>query len=125
MYTPRLFLLLALACTAAGAQTSGPAASPLPADGRGNAPLVQEQSAEREGRRPERRIERLRVEDEGSRIDELRVGGETQSITVQPKGSALPQYEMTMPSRPAQNRSVVREGGESTGSQRVWNFLQF
>lgn len=42
----------------------------------------------------EKRTERIRLEDAGARIDELRVGGETQSITVQPKGS-MPAYQIT------------------------------
>ncbi len=36
----------------------------------------------------EKKIERIRIEDDGTRIDELRYGGETQSITVQPKFGA-------------------------------------
>jgi hypothetical protein len=41
----------------------------------------------------EKRTERIRIEDAGSRIDELRVGGETKTITVQPKGG-MPAYEV-------------------------------
>ena len=41
----------------------------------------------------EQRIEAIRHEDAGSRIDELRVGGETKSITVTPKGD-MPPYEL-------------------------------
>ena len=41
----------------------------------------------------EARSERIRIEDAGSRIDELRVGGETRSITVQPKGG-MPAYQV-------------------------------
>ena len=41
----------------------------------------------------ETRTERIRVEDSGARIDELRVGGETKTIDVQPKGS-LPAYQI-------------------------------
>lgn len=41
----------------------------------------------------ERRIERIQIEDGGARIDELRVGGETKSITVQPKGG-MPGYDV-------------------------------
>ena len=41
----------------------------------------------------EPRIERLHVEDAGASIDELRVGGETQSITVKPKGG-MPSYQV-------------------------------
>ena len=41
----------------------------------------------------EKRTERIRIEDAGARIDELRVGGETLSITVQPKGG-MPTYQI-------------------------------
>jgi hypothetical protein len=41
----------------------------------------------------ETRTERIQVDDGGARIDELRVGGETRSITVQPRGR-LPSYEV-------------------------------
>ena len=41
----------------------------------------------------EKRTERIRIEDAGSRIDELRVGGETKTITVQPKGG-MPSYDV-------------------------------
>ncbi len=41
----------------------------------------------------EQRIERIQVEDGGARIDELRVGGETKTITVQPKGG-MPGYDV-------------------------------
>ena len=41
----------------------------------------------------EKLAERIRIEDAGSRIDELRVGGETKTITVQPKGG-MPAYDV-------------------------------
>ncbi|AGX87634.1 hypothetical protein [Candidatus Symbiobacter mobilis] len=41
----------------------------------------------------EKRTERIHVEDTATRIDELRVGGETQTITVQPK-SSMPAYQI-------------------------------
>lgn len=41
----------------------------------------------------EKRIEVIQIEDAGARIDELRVGGETKNITVQPKGG-MPAYEV-------------------------------
>ena len=74
--------------------------------------------------RPEQTIQRIRIEDAGSRIDEIRVGGETQSIVVQPKtGTVLPPYEVrpanTSPgAAPSTNRS------DTTGP-RVWNVLKF
>lgn len=41
----------------------------------------------------EKRTERIRIEDTGARIDELRVGGETKSIDVKPKGD-MPAYQV-------------------------------
>lgn len=41
----------------------------------------------------EKRIEVIQIEDAGARIDEVRIGGETKSITVQPKGR-MPAYEV-------------------------------
>ncbi len=41
----------------------------------------------------QRRVEHIHVEDVGARIDEVRVGGETQSITVQPKAN-MPAYQV-------------------------------
>ena len=41
----------------------------------------------------EKRTERIRIEDASTSIDELRVGGETRSITVQPKGD-MPSYQV-------------------------------
>ncbi len=55
----------------------------------------------------EPRIERIHVEDSNARIDELRIGGETRRITVQPK-AALPAYE------------IAPDGG-----QRSWKVLDF
>ncbi len=59
-------------------------------------------------------IERLRNEDAGTRIDELRVGGQTQSITVQPKND-MPAYEV---------RPHDAQRSQSAG-QRVWNLGRF
>jgi hypothetical protein len=41
----------------------------------------------------EQTIEHIHVEDASIRIDELRVGGETKSITVEPKGG-MPSYQV-------------------------------
>ena len=107
-HTATALLLLAL-CTAASAQNAAPAP---------DAP----QATSNE--RPQKAIERIRTEDAGSRIDEVRVGGETQSITVQPKtGSNVPAYEV----RPADNAKGSAPGstpGGTTGS-RVWNVMKF
>jgi hypothetical protein len=69
-------------------------------------------------------IQRIRIEDAGTRIDEVRVGGQTQSITVQPKtGIAVPAYEIK-PSDNARGAAPSSSNGDTAGS-RVWNVLKF
>lgn len=70
----------------------------------------------------ERAIERIRTEDAGSRIDELRVGGETQQITVQPK-LPVPSYEI----KPAEGArgNAPATGSNDTNGSRVWNIFKF
>lgn len=74
------------------------------------------QNKEQAADKHNQRIERIRVEDGGSRVDELRVGGETKSISVQPKVGNLPAYEVQ-----PQNT----EGADGTNGRRVWRALQF
>ena len=69
------------------------------------------------------KIQRIQVEDEAVRVNELRVGGETQAITVQPKDSALPAYEI-QPSDGARTRPDTRGFSESK-PVRVWNVFSF
>ena len=77
-------LPLLLACGLAWSQTptattpAAPASATVQPDDRG---------------RPQPRVEHIQVEDSNARIDEVRVGGETQSITVQPKGG-MPTYQV-------------------------------
>lgn len=72
--------------------------------------------------RPDQKIERIRNEDATTRIDELRVGGQTQQITVQPKtGGAA--YEV----KPAEGARGTAPGTTSndTNGSRVWNVFKF
>lgn len=55
----------------------------------------------------EKRTERIRIEDGGSRIDELRIGGVTKSIDVQPKGG-MPAYQIA-----------------PTSGERSWKIVDF
>ena len=73
-----------------------------------------------DGRRNQK-IEHIRVEDKGARVDELRYGGVTQNITVQPKND-MPSYEV-MPSDPSRQGSAATGGGDK--GPRVWNVLKF
>ena len=66
--------------------------------------------------RGNQRIERIQHEDGGSRVDELRVGGETKNITVQPKVGNVPAYEV---------QPENREGADGTNGRRVWRAIQF
>jgi hypothetical protein len=67
-------------------------------------------------------IQRIRTEDAGSRIDELRVGGETKQISVQPK-TAVPAYEVKPPEG-ARGTPPPSTSNDTNGS-RVWNFFKF
>lgn len=81
-------------------------------------------AAPAQGQRPDQRIERIRIDDAGSHIDELRVGGETQSIVVTPKGG-MPAYDITPDST---IRSLTRgERGNigAGGGTRTWKVLGF
>lgn len=101
-----LLSIAALAATAAAAQTPAPAESAQAGEARGR----------------NQKIERIRIEDGGNRIDELRVGGETKNVTVQPKGGA-PAYEISPTDLSRSRPSDNRDGGPT--GKRVWNFLNF
>jgi hypothetical protein len=75
-------LPLLLACGLAWSQTA-----PLPSHA-ASATVQRDTPA-----RAQARVEYLQVEDAGARIDEVRVGGQTQSITVQPK-DGMPAYQV-------------------------------
>lgn len=70
------------------------------------------------------RIERIHVEDSGARIDELRVRGETQSITVTPKGK-LPAYEVEPASANRGPSAGERGNASAGGGTRVWKIFGF
>ena len=74
--------------------------------------------------RPDQRIERIHIEDAGSRIDELRVGGETQSILVSPKGG-MPSYDVIPDRGNSQLTRGERSSSGNTGGTRVWKVLGF
>jgi len=102
---------LLLGCLATGlVQAQNVAPAPAPAE-----------QADKTGR-PEPRVETIRHEDAGSRIDELRVGGETKSITVQPKGGA-PAYDVGPESTNRNPASADRERG--AGGSGGWKINSF
>jgi len=72
----------------------------------------------------DQRIEHIEVIDSGARVNELRVGGETQNISVQPS-NGMPAYEV-VPANGARNRRIdERDGGSGSVGQRVWKLISF
>lgn len=92
----------------------------LPALAMAQAPLEREPAGEP---RKNLKIERIRVEDAGNRIDELRVGGQTMNVTVQPKAD-VPAYQF-LPADLARSRPADGRDGLATRTPRVWNVLGF
>ena len=114
MRAASLLLLLSLAASPLLAQNP-------PGNAVQAAPDASEPRTAPQGDKNNQRVERIRVEDEGSRVDEVRVGGQTQSITVTPKVGDMPAYEV-QPSEGVRNLS--RSSSDTTGP-RVWNMLKF
>ncbi len=94
------YLLLPLLLASGLAWSQTPAAAPTTAPASAAAP-----TSARAAVQP--RVEHIQVEDAAARIDELRVGGETQSISVQPK-SGMPAYQV-----------------EPKSGERTWKVLGF
>ena len=65
-------------------------------------------------------VQRLVSEDDHVRIDELRVRGLTQRLTVQNKDGGAPGYDI-LPASPGQDPSK----GHDAAGQRVWQLLSF
>ena len=109
---------MALACAApllaAHAQTA-PQPAPAP-------PEVQAGSAADEGRKTQR-VENIHVEDAGASVDEVRYGGRTQSINVQPKAN-VPGYQV-LPDDGGRSRQGAAETSSGGNGPRVWNVLKF
>lgn len=75
----------------------------------------------REPASPRDRIERITHEDSLTRIDEVRVGGQTQSIDVTPKNGA-PAYQIQPDTPGSTDSSGKRTGNAGRSSWRVLNF---
>jgi hypothetical protein len=84
-----------------------------------------DEAADGAGRRqPEPKVQVTVIEDDGARIEELRVRGQTQRITVQPKGAIKQGYEIV----PADGARDMSEGGSTSrgaAGKRVWRLFTF
>jgi hypothetical protein len=76
------------------------------------------------GQTIEPRVERQVLEDDGVRIEELRVRGQTQRIVVRPKVGIDRAYEI-LPADAGRDPSQGRGGSQGVAGQRVWQVLSF
>jgi hypothetical protein len=91
----------------------------MPAHAQTGAPLSP--AAEAPAAQPgDQRIERIRHEDALTRVDELRVGGQTRSITVSPKTGA-PAYEIA----PLPGGESPADARNSSAGKSRWRILNF
>ena len=65
-------------------------------------------------------VQRTVIEDDAVRIEELRVRGQAQSITVRPKMAGARPYQI-LPGNTGRDPSQARDGA----GQRVWQMLSF
>ena len=94
-------LLITLTVLAAGGARAADAPAPAPAE---------------PPEKPEPVVEYTIIEDDGARIDELKVRGEAQAVSVRPKGPIKSPYEIVMSKRGSSGGAV---------GQRVWHVLSF
>ena len=69
-------------------------------------------------------VDHLVHEDEGSRIEELRVRGETKRIVVKTKAPLKGEYEI-LPDNAAKGVPQAPNGSRGVAGQRVWQVLAF
>ena len=114
-----VFFRAGLATLALAASAGGWAQAPAPAS-KASAPAsgaVVTRDEVRLDRRTQR-VEHIHTEDAGSRVDEVRSGGETKSITVQPKTN-VPPYSV----QPADPTNMgAGEAAPGAPGRRVWKF---
>lgn len=112
MHASRTLLCLALSALAGSVhaqEAKAPAASPA-------APAAATLA--------EPRVQNIVIEDEGSRIEELRVRGTTQRITVKPKVGTTQGYEIIVGDGSRDLSDGVNTSRGAAG-KRVWHLLSF
>jgi len=99
------------------------AQNPPPAESSAR-PAEQQPEKDKAAGRQNQKIERIHIEDSRNKIDELRVGGETQNITVQPKSNA-PAYQVMPNGERARNEGQADSSASDSGSRVWWNVFKF
>jgi hypothetical protein len=121
---PILLLSLSTAWGQATITAPAPSAAAPATAAPATAPATLERAQPAPGSRADQRIEHIQVEDKSVRIDELRYGGETQNITVQPT-NGMPAYEI-VPANGARSRPQgERDAASGNSGQRVWKLFNF
>ena len=114
---------MALSSTACLAQAAAPTpakkATGVPNAPKATAPAIDESAGSNEPR-----VQQTVVEDDGARIDELKVRGHTQRIVVSPKRGGTAPYEIITGDG---SRDLGDGANTSRGAagKRVWNVLKF
>jgi len=73
---------------------------------------------------PDAKVQQTVIEDDSNRVEEVRVRGQTQKVTVQPKNSSLPGYEIIMGDA-SRDPSIGNGAARGAAGQRVWRLLTF
>ena len=122
----RLPRMLCLAACLSGAAYAGAQAQQQPAEPAAPkaAPGADQVAALEPRDRAEPNIKRTVIEDQGSKIEELRVRGQAQRIVVTPKVGTTKSYEIITDSS---SREMYDGSAASRGAvgKRVWNVLTF
>jgi hypothetical protein len=108
-------LALALALPLAVLAQTPPPSSPPPADAQGQALPDPDKAPSAKNQK----IEHLHTQDNNASIDEVRVGGQAQSITVTPNNSKAPPYQV-MPNDAQKSQGQGQPDSAPTGGDRVW-----
>ena len=88
------------------------------------APATTAAEASEAARTGEPNVKRTVIEDQGSRIEELRVRGDTQRIVVTPKIGIRAPYEI-LTGEASRDPFDGTGGARSSAGKRVWNVLKF
>ena len=108
---PKLALALVCVCAPGWSQTAPAALSPA---------VVQAPAPER----GEPNVRHTLIEDDGSKIDELRVRGQVTHVVVTPKVGTAKSYEIIV-GRSGREPVDGTGGANSAVGKRVWNLLAF
>ncbi len=117
---PLVLSCLSFVCRAADALP------PAPARLEAASPPLTEASGAEPKERPEPNVRHIVIEDDGARIEELNVRGNTQQITVTPKIGKVPikSYEI-ITSDGSRDLGAGANTSRGAAGKRVWNVLQF